>query len=556
MRPRGARVGDRESGAVAAVTAILAVVLLSTAALSVDLGNAWARKRTVQTQVDVSALSAGHLLPWTAGNQAQIAQEVARYLNAESNDVYGQDGVVAAQLTDGVTENGEVYFEDAGTQIRVLAPSAWVDYGMAGVFGADGVGVQASATVRLLSPLPPMEDVLPFWLPTGCGFGAARADAGPGATEAPAPSGAYVPGGRGQHTTGAVVPGSVAFEGTATVSVTIENLPNRSTGGTVRFTFDADTVVDYPVTWPASSRTNDSVTVSLAVGPDGVTGTAGTWQVWPLVRQGANDHPQSPGTFEVTGGPPVIDNTIACADSLQGNFGQLDSPRTDESRNQWVFAKNIATGLDHQITPFIDAPSNSCGRRDGEVAGAVLDNVSLDGRNCITGSTGNDGPFMMKGLVTGIDGVPGRLNASQGPTPPCTRPAATVQGVQINNDVLSCFVPAPYTLADLTQPGAVVTEDMLDPRVVDSPRFVWVPVVYAGNRAQKDFQPIRSFVPGFITDETETTGATADNGLVTNGNSVESLQVFLFNEFSLPVDERSDTIGYRPELRSIVRLVG
>lgn len=42
----------------------------------------------------------------------------------------------------------------------------------------------------------------------------------------------------------------------------------------------------------------------------------------------------------------------------------------------------------------------------------------------------------------------------------------------------------------------------------------------------------------------------------TKGSSVESMRLSLLNEKALPVDERSDTIGYRPELRRIVRLGG
>ena len=82
-----------EHGAVAVFVAILATLLMAMAALSVDLGNAWARKRAVQTQVDVSALSVGHLLPQTAATTNDIADQVADYLNRDNNQVYGQADV-------------------------------------------------------------------------------------------------------------------------------------------------------------------------------------------------------------------------------------------------------------------------------------------------------------------------------------------------------------------------------------------------------------------------------------------------------------------------------
>ena len=97
---------------------------------------------------------------------------------------------------------------------------------------------------------------------------------------------------------------------------------------------------------------------------------------------------------------------------------------------------------------------------------------------------------------------------------------------------------------------------MLDRSVMDSPRFVWLPVVYATDRAQKDFQPIREFVPGFITDETTTSAATANNGLEINGNSVSVMKVFTFNRDALPPIEDSDTVDYNPVIGGgVVRLV-
>ena len=68
----------------------LMTVLLIVAAMGVDLGNAWQRKVTVQKSVDVSSISAGHLLPKTATNEDAIYAEVANYLNKISNHVTGQ----------------------------------------------------------------------------------------------------------------------------------------------------------------------------------------------------------------------------------------------------------------------------------------------------------------------------------------------------------------------------------------------------------------------------------------------------------------------------------
>ena len=91
--------------------------------------------------------------------------------------------------------------------------------------------------------------------------------------------------------------------------------------------------------------------------------------------------------------------------------------------------------------------------------------------------------------------------------------------------------------------------------MVDSPRFVWLPVVYATDRAQKNYQPILEFVPAFVTDETQATAATSDNGLEISGNSVKVFHVFCFNKDALPLNARTPTTTYGPALRSVVRLV-
>jgi hypothetical protein len=181
----------------------------------------------------------------------------------------------------------------------------------------------------------------------------------------------------------------------------------------------------------------------------------------------------------------------------------------------------------------------------------------MDGNNCITGDTGNDGPKMYEGLVAGLgDGTTGRLDVAHGATTCPNRSNLVLDGRTLNNDVLSCFLRNGATLGDITKSSGVSTS-MIDPAVMRSPRFVWLPVVYAYDRAQKNFQPIRQFVAGFITDETQTTAATADNGLTTNGNSVKVLHVFTFNRDVLPPVEASQTTQYDPTVGgAIARLVG
>src|SRR3954447_25035327 len=81
-----------DKGAIAAFLAITtAFVLITCGALAVDLGNAWARKRDVQRQVDVAALAAAHLLPVTTStDRTAIAQAVLDSMKLTQNGVSGQ----------------------------------------------------------------------------------------------------------------------------------------------------------------------------------------------------------------------------------------------------------------------------------------------------------------------------------------------------------------------------------------------------------------------------------------------------------------------------------
>ncbi len=164
---------------------------------------------------------------------------------------------------------------------------------------------------------------------------------------------------------------------------------------------------------------------------------------------------------------------------------------------------------------------------------------------------------MYDGLVVGLgDGTKGRLDVANGATTCPDRPNLVMDGRVINNDVLSCFLRGGASLADIAAPSGV-SRSMIDPAVMQSPRFVWLPVVFAYDRAQKNFQPIRQFVPGFITDETQTSAATSANGMDINGNSIKVLHVYTFNRDVLPTEERSETTDYDPAIGgAIVRLIG
>ena len=329
-------------------------------------------------------------------------------------------------------------------------------------------------------------------------------------------------------------------------------------------------VTDYPGDWKVYALVQRNKTTEISTNNlvFTVTGSAPTTSAPPSPSSTTGSASPS-STPSSTPAPTSV--PVGCMGQDRGNFGQLDSPRKGMSgNNNQRLALNIAEGLDHQLVPFVFAPGQAetkdCGSSNkGFIVGAQPDTVSQDGRNCIQGGTGNDGPSIYDGLIGGTGGVPGRLSVSRTGNSTSSlcpgRSNVAVGSSMINNDLLSCFLRTKadgtkYTLADIAQSEGV-TEEMLDPAVLNSPRMVWLPVVYASDRAQKNFQPVLEFVPAFITDETQTAGASANNGLQVNGNSVKTMNVFVLSKDALPLDFRAPTVNYNPNglLRSIVRLV-
>ena len=584
-----------ERGAIAIMVALLATVLFASAALAVDLGNAWSRKRAVQKQVDVSALGAGWMLPMTSANKSAIAAKVAYYLDNSHNQALGQSSVTGAQLINDDLSDGEVLFQDEDgsacsdscPQMKVIAPQARVDFGFASALGMSHVEVQRAATVLVQSQLPPSEKTVPFWLPTGCGFGPTQADTTQGGTEqivtatatptatptatataTAEPRFEPAAGDVGAHVlTGAAVT-EVGYYGQTTISGYFVN--GISGAGVKKVTLRA-----YPpngtayVDFAAQTLGNGELP-EFQVASSDITKTPGDWWVWALAQKN-NSFTYSTTHLVIRVNPPesspsptptATDSGVAvgCIGQDRGNFGQLDSPRAEGGSKQTRFARNLALGIDHRLTPYVFAPGDDeqkeCDAPGSILPGAQLDDLSRNGNNCIVGDTGNDGPKTYDGLVAGLgDGTTGRLEVVHGSTVCPGRSDRIVDGHVINDDVLSCFLRNGATLADISQTSGVSTS-MIDPAVMDSPRFVWLPVVYAYDRAQKSFQPIRQFVAGFITDETQTTAATDANGLTINGNSVDVLHVYTFNRDVLPPQEESVATDYDPTIGgAIVRLV-
>lgn len=573
----------REQGATAIFVAILATLILSMAALSVDLGNAWARKRDVQTQVDVSALSAGHLLPAITAVQINaVAREVASYLNTDNNQAVGQDAVTAAQLLDGDFTNGEAEITNDGKTLRVVSPPARVNFSFGPVLGSNSANIQAEATVELQSKLPPVGKVLPFAVPDGCPFGPGMADT-TGPRRSTETSGTYTFSSARSGTVNAVthtpnpLPGGYDI-GDAAATVTLGDLPNNTKVTETQVLFQRGGVgyLRQPTSWtnPAgapvgdTSNTDKVRTMTVPI-PQEVLDGPGTWYVHGFV---ANKHTTADSAKTlVVGDFATPSNEISCASSASGQFGQMYSPRDNQAPDQRALGLNIAEGIDHVIRMHPGPGDPDCGQKNTDPSlPSIHDKVDEVDPNCVLPQVGNDGPWMLQGLITGLEGVEGRLDATRdnGRTtcgPPAGRATdVTREGVAINNDVLSCFLANGYNLDYLTRTN-LSEEDVagvLSETVTDSPRFAWIPVIFPATRAQIDnntFYKVRRFVPVFITDETRastktSSDASADNGIVIDGQ-LAALHVFMFHPSFLPKDERSPTTVYDPLMGRTITLI-
>ncbi|MBA2456642.1 MAG: pilus assembly protein [Nocardioidaceae bacterium] len=539
-RPTRNRARD-ESGVIAVLVALMAIVLLGIAALAVDMGNAYARKRLVQTEVDLAALAGGAKLPATDTASRLLAVEaVLDYLQRNATFGQEQDGWTAAQLQDGSISNGEVVFESDG-RMRVTAPPATVNFGLAGALGFSTVNVAAVATVEIRSP----GQVAPLFLLDGCSHGSGVIKDG---NQDPEPQPIYVPAST-SNGSGIPTPTRSSVDPiSAGAAIQLELTGSSFTGATtVYFTRD-----DKNWTAPALSVTATSLRVDV---PDKVYNRPGVWHIRvATATKLTKDSNNLPVTITTGSAQP------GCGTSSTGDFGLMQSPRDDVASGQWL-ELNIARGLDHSVapfTPFPTTPNGSCRSGSAVVTGAILDydppGSSQDGANCVNIYTGNQ-------VSKTTDGLLERLADSQSSCGPDngTSPTFLIDRT-VNNDVLSCFLTDGYSLGDVGQSGAPA--GVISASVFDSPRFFWVPVLGAGvNPANGDYA-IKSFRPVFITDESDfashlASDASTRNGIVANNSQLSLVQVYAFSADALPAtaDATGSTLPYLGAGPRVVRLV-
>lgn len=573
VRRRGAA---DERGAFSVMYALMLVMLLSIAALGMDIGNAVSRKTDTQNQADFAAYDVGQKFaldiasgsgPLAASNP--IVQDVADSLNhnqpQDDEKVCWRDEncVTATQLTDGDLSNGEVRYTAHGLQ--VVAPLAKVNFGFANVFGASGTSVQSAATVNVFSAGP---RVFPMFAVADCSWGRETLT-DPAHTPAPSGPSLYYPenGPADLHevtlydstwTEEPTVPLNASghhlslsandWEQTYKVGFFHEDgSPPREVTGA-----DLKSAADHVTAWPTPA--DGAGPVEMAV-PDMVSQKEGLWYMRAWGGKNSPTHAQNKWSADAIPfrvGDEVLENVECPTEHIDGNFGTIKVPRTDTTPGSYI-AKNIAKGLQDGINLVVHKQHNATGLCDDlSVPGNVGGGAATDGANeattvpdadvnCVDTDTGLPANAATEGLVQ-WDGGNGLLikPTADGCDPDggSAERRIDINGgpYYINDDTLSCFLLPGKTLAQVTQPtysgGQAFTKDLFK-----SPRFAWVPVfdVQPDSGGSKRYS-IVDFRPAFITDEVVGGDATANNGLTVQGNDIKKIQVVFFSGDALPRD--------------------
>jgi len=580
------------------MTGLMTVLLLSIAALTVDIGRAYVEKRDVQKVVDFAALAgaAGTNLPGTiagacaggyTGNRPAATDQAVRDVATHLATATWTGSPTAADLVDCVLSNGEVVygtltFPSAGTpslsydktQLTVVSPSRQVDFGFARVMGFNDASVQGRATAAVGTP--GAEKVFPAFATDGCDWGQRT-------VFAPASS-----------STGPTFTPSLAFpndRNVTTFDLSIENpspdsVPVNPAATTVTITgtdldlvtkigfFQEDTGVYQ--TSPKSAFDEQTVTgirITLPEDLPTLTTAAGLWWVRVLApKQNASDttfewSQIKSGTTLMTIPFEVGESFLRCAGVAAGSFGDVLLPRTDVTSANWT-AMNIAKNL--QIGPprlslntYPGSPTTVFGASSAPNVCVTSDTRTIYSTttgtpdlkvntNCVDNGTGLTANDATAGLIAGVLTQRGRLvqdvDSSCAP-----RKSVTVSGPSgtklINNDVLTCFMNAGVPISEIARKG-YLGGTVLSCDVFDSPRFLYQPVlqVRPSNGGSTHYS-IVDFRPAFISEQLPTAmkgaGAINNNGVTITGGKVTQLDVVFFHPNALPTD---CTNGFGPLL--------
>ena len=544
-RPRA----DAENGAVAVMVAILALVILGVGALAVDMGQVYAKRAALQSNVDMAVLAAAAELDSAGSCNSDVISAATDYL--QENWIDGTADPLVVNLG-GSAGDSDGYIRCDDWKVELWAPTATVNFGLAKALSEDNdsVEVPAHAAAQIMSPAS--SSGLPMFGVTGCDYGSQilRDDSGPAAPAPPVPP--LTPSSASSNSATFTLSPTNTAAGTSSLTLKLTGL-NLGGAEAVGFTGAGGPPDHYEV--PAGSLTiaADGKSITLQV-PAEVLAMEDVWFV--RVKKGGNWSEDSKAQRFTVGEPRLY-----CASSVEGNFGTLDIPRSDT--NSSVLEWNIIMGAEPVLSVH-PSPSGECG---GDPSPTVESKTSpVDGTNCIATEPGLKIAQTNAGLIKGKGTKDGRLDADT--TPGCSRSGGdgrtptAVSGTYLNDDLLTCFIVNNARISDLVS-GNASGAGALSADIFKSPRYFWIPIVDAEPFNGKKSWPIIGFRPGFITDQ-PLSATNASPGLVSEFNGLDiapsglrQLNVILFDEAALP--ETAPALGgevaYRGSGTKVIVLV-
>lgn len=511
-----------ERGATAILTAILALVLLGFGALAVDLGQAYAKKSLLQTDVDLAVMAAAAELDGPGACSSEVVAKAEEFLLRSENAVPGQYTI---DLT-GAPGDQDGYIRCSNWKVELWAPQSKVELGLGTVLtDEDSFDVASNAAAQIKSPARTAS--LPFFAASGCDYGpqSIRNDSGPSTTEPPVPT---LDPDTTDHNNAkfSITPNSTAT-GTTSVQITLDGTGLKD-ATEVGFTGAAGPPYHHTVL-AAQFVSSGPKTITVNV-PYEVLAVDDNW--WVRVMVDGKWSEQADAQRFLVG-----NDKLYCDASQEGNFGTIDIPRWDP-KDVWL-EWNMIYGIEPELAVH-PSPNGTC---DGDPGSVEYKNSPVDGTNCVLTEPGLKMAATNDGLIQGKDGEPGRLDTDS--TSNCgrngtnDRTPTAIKGKQINDDLLTCFIINGAHISDLVDGNAVGT-GALSADIFKSPRFFWVPVLDTDPSTGAKWWPIIDFRPGFITDQAVT--ATHDapgsvgafNGLEEEPSGIRSVDVILFDQLALP----------------------
>ena len=541
-----------DRGATAVMFALLALVLLGVSALAVDVGQVYAKRSALQSNVDLAVLAATAELDSDGACNSEVITKAQEYLTKDSNVVPDQEAI---DLTNSDTTDGFIQCND--WKVELSAPTSHVDYGLARAVmdedtAEEGIDVPAFAAAQIKSPS--QTDTLPMYAVSGCDTGAQiLTDPPPGPTPSSAPPAAMTPVGTAEVRNLVVTPNEVesdltAPQGPITLAGQVKGTGTRT--GQIVF-YNATTGLTYPAGSPASLPSGggwNNFTLTAPTVPQEVLDENGIWWVRLKIVSGATTT-WSPSA--VSAGFTVGD-LLFCDGAVSGNFGTLRLARNDAVNGLWI-EMNIIKGVQPHL--IVNASNVvPCSPVDS-------DHAPVSPTDCISTDPGFPNEAASDGFVNGSGSTPGRLDADT--TPGCDRNGGddrTSASPNLNDDLLTCFILGGHSVGDVVAGEA----NILSADIFDSPRFFYIPVipVEAAHGASGAY-PIIGFRPGFITQESMAATATArgavtgHNGLTFHSGHIEQINVVLFPESALPetAPPRGGEIDYTGSGTKVLTLV-